>query len=130
MSSHLGLEAGGHAGPARALPEVLSMNRFVETLVGSAFDTPRAALHASGRGEAQVAFARQVAMYLCHVELGLSFSATGHLYGRDRTTASHACHVIEERREDASLDSLLDCLQRAIDLRRRLDADRRTAHDQ
>ena len=122
MSLHPGLDASSHAGRARALPDVLSMNRFVEALVGSAFGATRSALHARGRGEARVAFARQVAIYLCHVELGLSFSAAGNLYGRDRTTASHACHVIEERREDAGLDSLLDCLERAIDLRCQLDA--------
>ncbi len=121
MSLHFGLEAGSRAGLAGAVPEVLPTNRFIEALVESAFGASRSALHASGRGEARVAFARQVAMYLCHVKLGLSFSAAGYLYGRDRTTASHACHVIEECREDASLDSLLDCLERAIDLRRELD---------
>ena len=126
MNLHPGLDAGSHSGRARALPEVLSMIRFVETLVGSAFGASQSALHGSGRGEARVAFARQVAMYLCHVELGLSFSVAGHLYGRDRTTAAHACHVIEEGREDASLDSLLDRLERAIDLRRQLVAEETT----
>lgn len=98
-----------------------SMACFVEAMVESAFGVGRPALHAPLRGAARVAFARQVAMYLVRVRLGLSYSAVGDLFGRDRTTAAHACRVIEERREDTQLDSLLDCLERAIDLRRQAD---------
>ncbi len=93
------------------------MPHFVETLVESTFGVTGAALHAQGRGAARVAFARQVAIYLSRVRLGLSYAAAGRFFGRDRTTAAHACRVIEERREDSTLDSLLDCLERAIDLR-------------
>ena len=99
------------------------MTHFVETLVESAFGITGSALHAPGRGEAQVAFARQVAIYLSCVRLGLSYSAVGRFFGRDRTTAAHACRVIEERREDSALDSLLDCLERAIDLRQQVDGE-------
>ncbi len=97
------------------------MTRFVEGLVESAFGVAPSALHAPGRGAAEVAFARQVAIYLSHVRLGLSYSAAGRVFGRDRTTAAHACRVIEERREESALDSLIDCLERAIDVRRRAD---------
>ena len=97
------------------------MTHFVETLVESAFGVAGSALHAPGRGAAEVAFARQVAIYLSRVRLGLSYSAAGRFFGRDRTTAAHACRVIEERREDCALDSLLDCLERAIDVRQHAD---------
>jgi chromosomal replication initiation ATPase DnaA len=107
---------------AIARRDAVSMTRFVEALVESAFGIARPALHAPGRGAARVAFARQVAMYLSRVRLGLSYSAAGRFFGRDRTTAAHACRVIEERREDSSIDSLIDCLERAIDMRRQADA--------
>ncbi len=97
------------------------MTHFVETLVESAFGVAPSALHAPARGAAEVAFARQVAIYLSRVRLGLSYAAAGRFFGRDRTTAAHACHVIEERREESSLDSLIDCLERAIDVRREAD---------
>ena len=97
------------------------MTHFVETLVESAFGVAGSALHAPGRGAAEVAFARQVAIYLSRVRLELSYSAAGRFFGRDRTTAAHACRVIEERREDSALDSLLDCLERAIDVRQHAD---------
>ena len=54
------------------------------------------------RGRAKVALARQVAMYLAHVGCGLSLTATGRLFERDRTTVAHACGVIEDRRDRPS----------------------------
>ncbi len=96
--------------------ETEPMAHFVEALVASAFGIRAGAIREPARGAAPVAFARQVAIYLFHTRLGLSYSATGRLLGRDRTTAAHACRVIEERREDSSLDTVLDCLERSIDL--------------
>lgn len=52
-------------------------------------------------------------MYLAHVSFGATFSAIGCAFGRDRTTAAHAVRVIEERRDDPSIDALLDRLERA-----------------
>ena len=52
-------------------------------------------------------------MYLAHVSFGATFSAVGRAFGRDRTTAAHAARVIEERRDDPSIDALLDRLERA-----------------
>ncbi len=106
---------------ANGRPEAAPLIHFVETLVESTFGVTHAALCARGRGAAEVAFARQVAIYLSCVRLGLSYSAAGRFFGRDRTTAAHACRVIEERRDESSLNSLLDCLERAIDIRRQTD---------
>ena len=104
--------------------EVVATAGFIEALVESAFGIARSALHAPQRGTAEVAFARQVAIYLVHVRLGLTYAAAGRFFGRDRTTAAYACRVIEERREESALDSLIDCLERAIDVRRQADAAR------
>jgi chromosomal replication initiation ATPase DnaA len=49
-----------------------------------------------------VAGARQLAMYLVHTLLGRTYLEVGRLFGRDRTTVSHACARIEDRREDRS----------------------------
>jgi chromosomal replication initiation ATPase DnaA len=106
--------------------ETEPMARFVEAVVASAFGIRARTLRAPGRGRAPVAFARQVAIYLAHTRLRLGYSAAGRLFGRDRTTATHACRVIEEKREDGSLDTILDCLERSVDLWLR-SARRRTA---
>jgi chromosomal replication initiation ATPase DnaA len=88
----------------------------VEALVASAFQVDACAFRVASRGTAAVAFARQVAMYLIHTRLGAPYTAAGAIFGRDRTTAAHACRLVEERREDPRIDSALDYLERAIDL--------------
>jgi len=96
-----------------------AVERKVETLVvyvGLAFGLPSSQLRIATRGEARIAFARQVAMYLAHTRLRLPFSDVGSLFGRDRTTAAHACRTIEEYRDDRRIDALIDGLERVIDL--------------
>jgi hypothetical protein len=41
----------------------------------------------------------------------MTLSDAGFLFGRDRTTASHACRVIEDLRDDPGLDGLLDAME-------------------
>lgn len=55
---------------------------------------------------------RQVAMYVCHVVLGLSLTDIGRAFGRDRTTVSHACQVVEDRRDDAGYDAFVSAIER------------------
>jgi chromosomal replication initiation ATPase DnaA len=64
------------------------------------------------RGSPRASLARQVAMYLCHVDFALSFEGIGRLFHRDRTTVAYACRVIEERREDVWFDSRIATLER------------------
>ena len=71
-------------------------------------------LHLASRGRANVALARQSAMYLAHVGLGLTMTEVGLLFERDRTTVSHACMIIEDRRDDADFDRALELLERAV----------------
>jgi chromosomal replication initiation ATPase DnaA len=93
---------------------------IVHAAVAAAFTVPLGELRASTRRAASVALARQSAMYLAHVALGLSFSEVGRAFGRDRTTAAHACRRIEDRRADHELDRTLAELEHA--LRRNVDA--------
>lgn len=92
----------------------------IESLVGTVFGVSLDNLRQSNRGTAAAAFARQVAMYLAHVELGLSLSTVGDHFQRDRTTVSHACKCVEDRRDDPVLDLALLCLAVAIAPHRRL----------
>ena len=66
------------------------------------------------RGEARAAYARQLAMYLCHVVFAMSLARTGTAFGRDRSTVAHACRVIEDRREDAHFDAWLSAAEEAV----------------
>lgn len=88
--------------------------RFVEALVAAVFRVPPETLREKSRGPAQIAFARQTAMYLAHVSLGMSLADVGELFGRDRTTVAHACARIEDSRSAGRLDRLFDCLEAAL----------------
>src|SRR6266436_4328035 len=85
-----------HAAPVRAI---------VESVITAAFAVPTYQLRATTRGTAPIAFARQSAMYLAHVALGLSYTDVGRTFGRNRTTAAHACRRVEDRREDPRIDA-------------------------
>lgn len=90
--------------------------RTVEVMVTAAFALRPDAIRGQRRGRAATAFARQVAMYLAHTRLGLSFTEAGAYFGRDRTTAAHACRTVEDKREDPRVDAILDFLERAIEV--------------
>ncbi|WP_051332807.1 helix-turn-helix domain-containing protein [Cucumibacter marinus] len=66
------------------------------------------------RAPASVALARQIAMYLTHVALGRNFTQVARLFGRDRTTAAHACQIIEDLRDEPSFDLQMHCLEVAL----------------
>ena len=90
--------------------------RALGAMVAAAFGLRPDELASEGRGAAEVAFARQVAMYLAHTHLGLPLTEAGGLFRRDRTTARHACRQVEERRDDPRVDTLLEHLERGIDI--------------
>ena len=71
-------------------------------LVGAARGVTRAEIVSRRRCSRQVVMARQLAMYLVHILLGRTYRQVGRLFGRDRTTVSHACARIEDLREDRS----------------------------
>lgn len=88
--------------------------RFVVALVATALGIGVSAIRAGGRGSAAEANARQMAMYLAHVELGLSLSRVGASFGRDRTTVAHACARMEDRRDDPRFERMIACLEAAL----------------
>lgn len=84
---------------------------LLEEAVALAFGVPPDELRARSRCCAQVAFARQSAMYLAHIVLGLNYREVGELFRRDRTTAAHACRRVEDGRDDPAIDIRLDMLE-------------------
>ena len=105
-------------GPAAAgnWSEGEAVGPALASIVATAFGISVAEVWSDRRCAADVSFARQVAMYLAHTRLGLTQARTAGIFGRDRTTARHACRRVEERREDPRVDALLECLERALDV--------------
>ncbi|MCG5235159.1 helix-turn-helix domain-containing protein [Xanthobacter oligotrophicus] len=56
------------------------------------------------RSTAPVSMARQIAMYLAHVGLGLSQAGVAQAFRRDRSTVAYACRRIEDLRDDPAFD--------------------------
>ena len=94
---------------------VLSALALVDELVARTFRMPRTALHAATRCRKNVAFARQVAMYLSHVCLSYPLQDIANHYRRDRTTVAYACRVVEDRREQEDIELLLNSLESALE---------------
>ncbi|WP_404820875.1 helix-turn-helix domain-containing protein [Pseudorhizobium pelagicum] len=57
---------------------------------------------------------RQISMYVCHVALRMPQQDIGAAFGRDRTTVSHACHVVEDRRDDRVYDEFVSAVERIV----------------
>ena len=74
----------------------------------------RLLIHKS-RCRAGTSRARHLAMYLCHVAVGRSLQAVGEVFGRDRTTVSYACNMIEDMRDDRAFDADVAALELRIE---------------
>lgn len=87
--------------------------RFVETTIATVFNVTTDELRAPTRSTADIALARQAAMYVMHVVFGWTLTNVGRRFGRDRTTAGHACRRIEDQRDDPVFDMTLAAIERA-----------------
>jgi hypothetical protein len=87
---------------------------LVEAAVAAAYGLEARRLRGGTRGAAPVALARQVAMYVAHVRLGLDYTAIGRAFGRDRTTVAHACRLIEDRRDDPRVEDVIGRIEEAV----------------
>lgn len=91
-----------------------TMRTMLAQTVGGVFEIDGELLHLPTRGPAPVARARQVAMYLAHVGCGLNLTEAGELFARDRTTASHACEIVERERDEPRFDRAIELLERVV----------------
>ncbi len=71
-------------------------------------------LRSHSRCERSVARVRQIGMYVAHVALALTMSEVGRAFGRDRSTVNHACHLIEDMREDLEFDRIIQTIESII----------------
>lgn len=107
----------GRARRSRREQELVAAKcRCLEAVVASTFRLSLADLRGASRGEAQIAFARQVAMYVAHVWFALPLTEVGRRFDRDRTTVAHACRVVEDRRDDPRIDRIVAAIESSADL--------------
>ena len=88
--------------------------REVVELVSRHANVPSSAVFGASRDVRPIARARQLAMYLAHVMLGESLTSVGLAFGRDRTTVSYACNLIEDLRDDPRFEAEVSALEREL----------------
>lgn len=81
-------------------------------ILAACFSIPSVEIRSSGRANAPVARVRQIGMYVCHVVLGLTMLEVATGFVRDRSTVVHACHLIEDMRDDFEFDAIVSTLER------------------
>lgn len=88
--------------------------RLAAGLTGFALMIPAEQILAADQRDHRIARARQVAMYLAHVGLGMSLARIAYALGRDRSTVAYGCHKIEDFRDDPEIDQWLDELEERL----------------
>lgn len=95
-----------------ALERKLELCESMIDIAAAMFNVRGRDLRRAGRSSLGVSRVRQIAMYVSHVVLGLSMNEVGRGFGRDRTTVLHACHLIEDMRDDADFDAIVVMTER------------------
>ncbi len=88
--------------------------RLASQVTAYAFGVELEEVVSATRRSAEASLARHVSMYLAHVAFGLPMARVAQAFGRDRSTAAHACHRVEDRRDDPDFDARLDLLEACL----------------
>jgi len=92
----------------RADAEVFALTQAVTAETGVCLTS----MMRRSRGFGRAARARQTAIYLAHVLLSRSQQDVAVMFNRDRTTVAHAVQMVEDRRDDASVERLIQRIER------------------
>lgn len=87
---------------------------FVTHAVALATGVSPAEIASNSRRSKAAARARQIAIYLAHVNFNWPLMRVAFAFDRDRTTCGHACHRIEDLREDAAFDARMLALEACV----------------
>jgi chromosomal replication initiation ATPase DnaA len=92
--------------------EVISICDGIIDILSACFSIPSAELRSFDRANAAAARLRQVGMYIAHVAVHLSMSEVAKGFARDRTTVVHACHLVEDLRDDVDFDKICTTVEK------------------
>ena len=93
---------------------VMAVCDGVIDIAATLFNVSGKDLRSAGRSTLAVSRVRQIAMYVAHVTLGFTMANVGQGFGRDRTTVLHACHQIEDLREDEEFDDIVARVEQVV----------------
>jgi len=95
--------------------EVIEICERVQDIISACFAISGRDLRDTRRSRAEIARARQIGMYLAHVTIGLQMQEVGDGFQRDRSTVAHACHVVEDLRDDPDFEDVLQMIEQIIE---------------
>ena len=99
---------------ARRQERVFAFCDCLLDIAAAFFDVPSRELRKPGRCADDISRVRQIAMYTAHVVLRLSMTDVGRGFARDRTTVMHACHTIENMRDDLEFDAMIIRMEKVV----------------
>ena len=99
-----------HTADLPVSPHLVDMTRAA---VAQVFDVELEEMHTKSRYP-RAALARQIAMYLGHVVLGMTVTQIASAFDRERSTVFHALRHVEDLRDDAELDRTLLYLESLV----------------
>ncbi|MEF2551779.1 helix-turn-helix domain-containing protein [Aurantimonas sp. A2-1-M11] len=102
-------EQGANVMPA---VDIRSACRLAREIASAFLNVPVHDIDRPTRAIAPICEARHVSMYLAHVVFQVPLTAMAGEFGRDRTTVAHAVRRIEDRRDDANFDAVIERLER------------------
>lgn len=88
--------------------------RLAKEVVCEANGLSHAALLDEPRGASHLALARQSAMYLAHVVGQLTLNEVAVYFKKSRTTVSHACINVEDRRDSPIFDLQVEFMEKRL----------------
>ncbi len=83
-------------------------------ILGAAFGVESKELRAPNRCRRNIARVRQIGMYVAHTSFGMVMRDVAEGFSRDRTTVMHACHLVEDMRDDADFDAVVSSFERIV----------------
>ena len=103
--------AEGCADRSRQEQNVAFCDALIDLLVAM-FGVSGAELRSPLRCRREVARVRQIGMYVAHTVFGLAMRDVAAGFARDRTTVMHACHQVEDLRDDTEFDAIVSTFER------------------
>jgi chromosomal replication initiation ATPase DnaA len=92
--------------------EVVAICEGMIDILAACFSVSSKEIRSQDRATACIARIRQVGMYITHVALGLNMKEVAAGFCRDRSTVVHACHLIEDLRDDPDFDKICATVER------------------
>ncbi|SFJ08438.1 helix-turn-helix domain-containing protein [Caulobacter sp. UNC279MFTsu5.1] len=87
---------------------------FITHAVALATGVSPADIASTKRASKAAARARQIAIYLAHVNFNWPLIRVAFAFNRDRSTCGHACQRIEDMRENADFDARMSVLEACV----------------